>query len=91
MVNRNDGIEAVESHRLVRLGNVQILHIAFVSQFPLREHIPQVPGRQPLPIVVLGLAAAAATKSAVPFPTESAATLADSEHAGDRRALRTAA
>jgi hypothetical protein len=25
-------------------GKVQIMHIAFLSQFPLREHIPQVLG-----------------------------------------------
>lgn len=40
--DRNDDIKAIEPHRLVRSGNVQILHIAFLSQFPLREHIPQV-------------------------------------------------
>ena len=40
----NDHVQAVEADRLVRPGNVQILHIAFLGQLAFAEHVANVLG-----------------------------------------------
>ena len=40
----DDHVKVVELHRLVRAGNVQILHSAFLVQLALGEHIADVLG-----------------------------------------------